>query len=323
MLETLSVHEWAEDGIEGSGSYRAAVVDNLPDSYQQFQYKLKPRNIRPILDFLITKGTEDCDSNASAETSGAFAAYFSVAKRGPAAVQIASFADSLPHISPLLIRGSLDGLLRNSTGNLNWRPPGVGGRNSSSPLIPMPPELGIVPGSACRSAQLLPGLVNMPGPLGGVRNSKGSLRSGHASRDSGHYLIDIPNSVEEIMHTGHCRHLLVNLLYFLAGRNLEMYEVQNHDGENRQQVVNLIKYVQSKRRSMIWENEDSTVTRTVLPSASLLSALVESMVDAIFFQGDLHKTWGVEALKWDMECTSRHLACRSHQISCITTKCDE
>ncbi|KAI8018207.1 hypothetical protein LOK49_LG04G02105 [Camellia lanceoleosa] len=40
MLETLSVREWAKDGIEGLGSYRAAVVSNLPDSYQQFQYKL-------------------------------------------------------------------------------------------------------------------------------------------------------------------------------------------------------------------------------------------------------------------------------------------
>ncbi|CAL5416720.1 unnamed protein product [Camellia sinensis] len=40
MLETLSVCEWAEDGNDGSGSYRAAVVGNLPDSYQQFQYKL-------------------------------------------------------------------------------------------------------------------------------------------------------------------------------------------------------------------------------------------------------------------------------------------
>ena len=40
MLETLSDREWAGEGIEGSGSYRAAVVGNLPDSYQQFQYKL-------------------------------------------------------------------------------------------------------------------------------------------------------------------------------------------------------------------------------------------------------------------------------------------
>ncbi|KAI3905077.1 hypothetical protein MKX01_017323 [Papaver californicum] len=38
------------------------------------------------------------------------------------------------------------------------------------------------------------------------------------------------------------------------------------------------------------------------------------MVDAIFFQGDLRETWGVEALKWAMGCVSRHLACRSHQI---------
>lgn len=522
MLETLSVREWAEDGAEGSGSYRAAVVGNLPDSYQQFQYKLscklakdhpelsqllceeimqrqldavdiiaqhqvltcmapwienlnfwklkdsgwserllkslyyvtwrhgdqfpdeieklwstiasKPRNISPVLDFLITKGIEDCDSNASAEISGAFATYFSVAKRvslylaricpqrtidhlvyqlsqrmledsvepmrpsaskgdvngnfvlefsqGPAAPQIASVVDSQPHMSPLLVRGSLDGPLRNTSGSLSWRTAAVGGRSASGPLTPMPPELNIVPVTAGRSGQLLPSLVNMSGPLMGVRSSTGSLRSRHVSRDSGDYLIDTPNSGEDGLHSGavmhgvnakelqsalqghqqhslthadialillaeiayendedfrehlpllfhvtfvsmdssedivleHCQHLLVNLLYSLAGRHLELYEVENSDGENKQQVVSLIKYVQSKRGSMMWENEDTTVVRTELPSAALLSALVQSMVDAIFFQGDLRETWGAEALKWAMECTSRHLACRSHQI---------
>ncbi|XP_052197088.1 uncharacterized protein LOC127804284 isoform X2 [Diospyros lotus] len=522
MLETLSVREWAEDGAEGSGSYRAAVVGNLPDSYQQFQYKLscklakdhpelsqllceeimqrqldavdiiaqhqvltcmapwienlnfwklkdsgwserllkslyyvtwrhgdqfpdeieklwstiasKPRNISPILDFLITKGIEDCDSNASAEISGAFATYFSVAKRvslylaricpqrtidhlvyqlaqqmledsveplrpsankadasenfvlefsqGPSVAQIASVMDSQPHMSPLLVRGSLDGPLRNTSGSLSWRTAAVGGRSASGPLSPMPPELNIVPVSAGRSGQLLPGLVNMSGPLMGVRSSTGSLRSRHVSRDSGDYLIDTPNSGEDGLHSGvgthgvnakelqsalqghqqhslthadialillaeiayendedfrehlpllfhvtfvlmdssedivleHCQHLLVNLLYSLAGRHLELYEVENSDGENKQQVVSLIKYVQSKRGSIMWENEDPTVVRPELPSAALLSALVQSMVDAIFFQGDLRETWGAEALKWAMECTSRHLACRSHQI---------
>ncbi|KAI8534261.1 hypothetical protein RHMOL_Rhmol10G0076300 [Rhododendron molle] len=521
MLETLSVREWAEDGIEGSGSYRAAVVGNLPDSYQQFQYKLscklakdhpelsqllceeimqrqldavdiiaqhqvltcmapwienlnfwilkdsgwserllkslyyvtwrhgdqfpdeieklwstiasKPRNISPVLDFLITKGIEDCDSNASAEISGAFATYFSVAKRvslylaricpqrtidhlvfqlsqqiedsveplrptanksdangnfvlefsqGPAVAQIASVLDIQPHMSPLLVRGSLDGPLRNTSGSLSWRTAAVGGRSASGPLSPMPPELNIVPVSTGRSGQLLPALVNMSGPLMGVRSSTGSIRSRHVSRDSGDYLIDTPNSGEDGLHPAggalgvsakdlqsalqghqqhslthadialillaeiayendedfrqhlpllfhvtfvsmdssedivleHCQHLLVNLLYSLAGRHLELYEVENNDGENKQQVVSLIKYVQSKRGSMMWENEDPTVVRPELPSAALLSALVQSMVDAIFFQGDLRETWGAEALRWAMECTSRHLACRSHQI---------
>lgn len=522
MLETLSVREWAEDGIEGSGSYRAAVVGNLPDSYQQFQYKLscklakdhpelsqllceeimqrqldavdiiaqhqvltcmapwienlnfwklkdsgwserllkslyyvtwrhgdqfpdeieklwstiasKPRNISPVLDFLITKGIEDCDSNASAEISGAFATYFSVAKRvslylaricpqrtidhlvyqlaqrmledsiepirptaskgdangnfvlefsqGPAPIQIASVVDSQPHMSPLLVRGSLDGPLRNTSGSLSWRTAGVQGRSVSGPISPMPPEMNIVPVPTGRSGQLLPSLVNMSGPLMGVRSSTGSLRSRHVSRDSGDYFIDTPNSGEEGVHSGvgthgisakelqsalqghqqhslthadialillaeiayendedfrehlpllfhvtfvsmdssedivleHCQHLLVNLLYSLAGRHLELYEVENCEGENKQQVVSLIKYVQSKRGSMMWENEDPTVVRPELPSAALLSALVQSMVDAIFFQGDLRETWGAEALKWAMECTSRHLSCRSHQI---------
>ncbi|XP_020234237.1 uncharacterized protein LOC109814268 [Cajanus cajan] len=518
MLETLSVREWAEDGIEGSGSYRAAVVGNLPDSYQQFQYKLscklakdhpelsqllceeimqrqldavdiiaqhqvltcmapwienlnfwklkegwserllkslyyvtwrhgdqfpdeieklwstiasKNRNISPVLDFLITKGIEDCDSNASTEISGAFATYFSVAKRvslylaricpqrtidhlvfqlsqrlledsiepiaskgdasvnfvlefsqGPAVAQMTSVMDNQPHMSPLLVRGSLDGPLRNVSGSLSWRTAGMTGRSVSGPLSPMPPELNIVPVSAGRSGQLLPALVNMSGPLMGVRSSTGSLRSRHVSRDSGDYLVDTPNSGEDILHGGsamhavnakelqsalqghqqhslthadialillaeiayendedfrqylpllfhvifvsmdssedivleHCQHLLVNLLYSLAGRHLEQYEVENNDRENKQQVVSLIKYVQSKRGSMMWENEDPTVVRTELPSAALLSALVQSMVDAIFFQGDLRETWGEEALRWAMECTSRHLACRSHQI---------
>lgn len=522
MLETLSLREWADDGIDGSGSYQAAVVGNLPDSYQQFQYKLscklakdhpelsqllceeimqrqldavdiiaqhqvltcmapwienlnfwklkdsgwsdrllkslyyvtwrhgdqfpdeieklwstiasKPRNISPVLDFLITKGIEDCDSSASAEISGAFATYFSVAKRvslylaricpqrtidhlvyqlaqrmledsmepmrpgtnkgdasgnfvlefshGPAAPPITTAVDSQPHMSPLLVRGSLDGPLRNTSGSLSWRTVAVTGRSVSGPLSPMPPEMNIVPVTAGRSGQLLPALVNMSGPLMGVRSSTGSLRSRHVSRDSGDYLIDTPNSGEDGLHSAsgmhgvsakalqsalqghqqhslthadialillaeiayendedfrehlpllfhvtfvsmdssedivleHCQHLLVNLLYSLAGRHLELYEVENNDGENKQQVVSLIKYVQSKRGSMMWENEDPTVVKPELPSAALLSALVQSMVDAIFFQGDLRETWGTEALKWAMECTSRHLACRSHQI---------
>ena len=75
---------------------------------------------------------------------------------------------------------------------------------------------------------------------------------------------------------------------------MELYEAENSDGE-KQQVVSLIKYVQSKRGSMMWENDDPTVTKTELLSAALLSALVQSMVDAIFFQRDLRETWGVGA----------------------------
>ncbi|KAI3888315.1 hypothetical protein MKX03_035856 [Papaver bracteatum] len=521
MLETLSIREWAEEGIEGSGSYRAAVVGNLPDSYHQFQYKLscklakdhpelsqllceeimqrqldavdiiaqhqvltcmapwienlnfwklkdsgwserllkslyyvtmrhgdqfpdeieklwstiasKPKNISPVLDFLIIKGIEDCDSNASPEISGAFATYFSVAKRvslylaricpqrtidhlvyqlaqrmledsvepirlstnkgeasgnfllefsqGPtAASHIGLVVDSQSHMSPLLVRGSFDGPPRNTSGTLSWRT--AAGHSISGPLSQMPPEVNIVPVGAARSGQLLPSMVNMSGPLMGVRSSTGTLRSRNMSRDSVDYFSDTPNFGEDGLHYGgvmhgvnagelqsalqghqqhslthadialillaeiayendedfrehlpllfhvtfvsmdssedivleHCQHLLVNLLYSLAGRHLELYDVENIDGENKQQVVSLIKYVQSKRGSMMWENEDPTVLRTELPSAALLSALVQSMVDAIFFQGDLRETWGTEAIKWAMECMSRHLACRSHQI---------
>ncbi|KAG6481412.1 hypothetical protein ZIOFF_058013 [Zingiber officinale] len=528
MLETLYIREWAEDYIEGAGRYQVSVVGNLPDSYQQFQYKLSSklakdhpelsellceeimqrqldavdiiaqhqvltcmapwienlnfvklwesgsgwnkrllkslyyvtwkhgdqfpdeieklwntvacnnRNIVPVLDFLITKGIEDCDSNTSAEITGAFATYFSVAKRvslylaricpqqtidhlvcelsqrmleeieepvrpskgdpmanfilefsqGPTtATQVATIADSQPHMSPLLVRGSLDGPLKNASGNLSWRTSGITGRSISGPLSPMHPEGNLVPPTTGRSGQLLPALMNisgmsLSGPLMNIRGSTGNLRSRHVSRDSADCLIDTPNSGEDILHPGsiiqginaselqsalqghqqhllsradialillaeiayendedfrehlpllfhvtcvsmdssedivllHSQHLLVNLLYSLAGRHLELYEVEISDGENKQKVFSLIKYIQSKRGSLMWENEDPTLVRTELPSTALLSALVLSMVDAIFFQGDLRETWGAEALKWATECTSRHLACRSHQI---------
>ncbi|KAL0431806.1 UNVERIFIED_CONTAM: hypothetical protein Sradi_0806600 [Sesamum radiatum] len=222
--------------------------DQFPDEIEKLWSTIasKPRNISPVLDFLITKGIEDCDSNASAEISGAFATYFSVAKRvslylaricpqrtidhlvyqlaqrmledtveplrlgankgdggvvlefsqAPAVAQITSVVDSQPHMSPLLVRGSLDGPLRNTSGSLSWRTAAVGGRSASGPLTPMPPELNVVPVTTGRSGQLLPALVNMSGPLMGVRSSTGSLRSRHVSRDSGDYLIDTPNSGE-------------------------------------------------------------------------------------------------------------------------------
>jgi hypothetical protein len=56
----------------------------------------------------------------------------------------------------------------------------------------------------------------------------------------------------------HCQDLLVNLLYSLAGRHLELYEVESCERENKHHVVSLIKYIQSKRGSLMWENEDPT-----------------------------------------------------------------
>lgn len=80
-------------------------------------------------------------------------------------------------------------------------------------------------------------------------------------------------------------HSLLKDMYSLPGRHLELYDAGDHgDGEYKQQVVSLIKYVQSKKSSMMWENEDMSLTRTELPSAALLSALVLSVVSAIFFQ---------------------------------------
>jgi hypothetical protein len=50
------------------------------------------------------------------------------------------------------------------------------------------------------------------------------------------------------------------------------------------QVVTLIKYVQSRQGSRMWDYEDMTVLTPALPSAALLASLVHSVVEAIFFQ---------------------------------------
>ncbi|KAI3721956.1 hypothetical protein L2E82_32976 [Cichorium intybus] len=481
MLETLYIREWADDKVEGSGSYQVAVVGNLPDSYQQFQYKLscklakdrpelsqllceeimqrqldavdiiaqhqvltcmapwienldfwklqnsgwserllkslyyvtwrhgdhfpdeieklwrtiasKPRNIRPVLDFLITKGIEDCDSNTSTEISGAFATYFSVAKRVSLYLARICPQGTIDHLVYQLAQRMLEDSLepirptKGDFGNfiLEFSQGPTPSDNHQPHVSPLPvrgsldvqlTKINLAPVTSGRSSQLIP----LMSPLMGVRNS----RSRHASRDSGDYLIDTPNSNSEVdglhafsgilgvsakeLHTAlqghqqhslthadialillaeiayendedfrehlpllfhvifvsmdssedivleHCQRLLVNLLYSLGGRHLELYNVEKNDGENREQVASLIKYVQSRRGTMMWENEDPTVTEINLQSTMLLSALVQSMVEAIFFQDDLRETWGTEALKWAMECTSRHLACRSHQI---------
>ncbi|KAG9149466.1 hypothetical protein Leryth_023324 [Lithospermum erythrorhizon] len=467
MLETLSVREWVTDGNECSGSYQAAVVGNLPDSYQQFQYKLscrlakdhpelsqilceeimqrqldavdiiaqhqvltcmapwiknldfwklkdsgwserllkslyyvtwrhgdqfpdeigklwstiasKPRNISKVLDFLITKGIEDFDSNASAEISGAFATYFSVAKRvslylaricpqrtidhlvyqlaqrmlednseplmssvnsdpvlvfsqGATVPHIVPVTDSQPPMTPMLVRGSLDGPPKNVNGSMSRHAPVIGGRIISSSVTTVPPELNISHVNTGRAAQLLPSLANISGTLRRVRSSKSTLRSRHLSRESTEYLVETPTSAEDNMNgvsakelqaalqgheqhslthadialillaeiayendedfrehlpllfhvtfvsmdssedivLEHCQHLLVNLLYSLAGRHLELYDTENNEAENKQQVVSLIEYVKSKQGSLMWENEDPTVVRVELPSAAHL-----------------------------------------------------
>ncbi|KAI8018210.1 hypothetical protein LOK49_LG04G02106 [Camellia lanceoleosa] len=161
----------------------------------------------------------------------------------------------------------------------------------------MAPELNIIPISADRSGQLLLALVNISGPL----MEYGVQREACVVSICLETVVTTSSTLQTTVKMGYIQGLKCMV------SALELYEVENSDGENKQQVVSLINYVQSKRGNMMWENEVPTVVRPELPSAALLSALVQSMVDAIFFQGDLRETWGTEALKWAMECTSRHL----------------
>ncbi|KAF3650555.1 hypothetical protein FXO38_08679 [Capsicum annuum] len=164
------------------------------------------------------------------------------------------------------------------------------------------------------------------------------------SLETRYYHIDTPNSAEEGLHWAsgthavnakelqsalqedivveHCQHRLVNLLCPLLCVTWNVCDVEISDGENKQQVVSLIKYVQSKRGSMMWE-KDTTVVRTELPSASLLSALVQSMVDDTFFQGDLRETWGAKALNglWNAHRDTWPAAHTRYTVHCGRVLC--
>jgi len=116
----------------------------------------------------------------------------------------------------------------------------------------------------------------------------------------------------------HAQQALVNLLYSLSARHLELHKNSGALLTEHHQVTSLIKYLQSMRSRRLWAYEDITLRHTYLASSTALAALVNAVTEAIFFESDLRERWAAEALKWMLECNSRHLACRSHQVCTVT-----
>ena len=128
-----------------------------------------------------------------------------------------------------------------------------------------------------------------------------------------HATITGMDSAEPLVYQ-HAQQALVNLLYSLSARHLELHKSSGALLTEYQQVTSLIKYLQSMRGRRLWAAEDITLQHTHLASSVALAALVNAVTDSIFFESDLRERWAAEALKWMMECNSRHLACRSHQV---------
>lgn len=131
-----------------------------------------------------------------------------------------------------------------------------------------------------------------------------------------HATITAMDSSEPLVYQ-HAQQTLVNLLYSLSARHLEVHKNGGVLLTEYQQVTSLIKYLQSMQGRRLWAYENVTLTATQLASSVALSALVGAVTEAIFFESDLRERWAAEALKWMLECHSRHLACRSHQVSTI------
>lgn len=81
-----------------------------------------------------------------------------------------------------------------------------------------------------------------------------------------------------------------------------------------EKVTSLLTYLQAMGGRRLWHYEDVSLTRINLPSAIALSALTNAILESIFFERDLKERWAAEALKWMLDSSSRHLACRSHQV---------
>eukprot|EP00873_Tetraselmis_striata_P016178 jgi/Tetstr1/436442/TSEL_025271.t1 len=113
----------------------------------------------------------------------------------------------------------------------------------------------------------------------------------------------------------HCALLAVNLLYSLGIRHLE----SGTGGLSRtattlSRVSSTIKQLQSMAGQRLWAYEDTSLDQPRLKSFDTMQALVNSVLEAIVFESDLRDRWGEEALKWAVECSSRHLSGRSLQV---------
>ena len=86
-----------------------------------------------------------------------------------------------------------------------------------------------------------------------------------------------------------------------------------------EKVTSLLTYLQAMRGRRLWHYEDVSLMRINLPSAIALSALTNAILESIFFERDLKERWAAEALKWMLDSSSRHLACRSHQVLSANT----
>ncbi|KAL3146697.1 hypothetical protein ABBQ32_000921 [Trebouxia sp. C0010 RCD-2024] len=128
-----------------------------------------------------------------------------------------------------------------------------------------------------------------------------------------HATVTAMDSAEPVVYQ-HAQQALVNLLYSLSARHLELHKTSGALLTEYRQVTSLIKYLQSMRGRRLWAHEDVTLRHTQLASSVALAALVNAVTDSIFFESDLRERWAAEALKWMLECNSRHLACRSHQV---------
>ncbi len=84
-----------------------------------------------------------------------------------------------------------------------------------------------------------------------------------------------------------------------------------------ERVTSLIRYMQSVQGRQMWVYEEVSLRNAglwVLPSSEAMGSLANAILDSIFFESGLRERWAQEALRWMLEASSRHFACRSHQV---------
>lgn len=79
-------------------------------------------------------------------------------------------------------------------------------------------------------------------------------------------------------------------------------------------VTPLITHLLSMRGKKLWAYEDASVGVHTPASSVALGSLVGAVVAALGFEPKLQDMWAQHALKWVLDCRSRHLSCRSLQV---------
>ncbi|CAG9464766.1 unnamed protein product [Pedinophyceae sp. YPF-701] len=260
------------------------------------------RNIIPVLDFLISKGVEDCSQADVAPMS----TYFSVAKRISlyfARVAPQQTIDHLVYEAGQLISDAAATTVRRAEGRVVVCSDDPAEREHLEALVRLRTDEGLAARTVLSRAELALCLLS-------------EIAYEHDEDFGNHlplvlHLALICMDSENPTVFQHCQHLTLNMVYSLSAAQSEKQTMDDYA-----KATKLIKHLQSIRGRRMWAHQSTPLTGDITSSETSLSSLVNSITSAIPYvdDGAVPVRWAAEAMRWATEARNQQLACRSLQL---------